>query len=213
MTTSWTPPPNWPQPPTPDWQPPSGWAPDPAWGPAPRGWNFHPDRRSWPRRHVVLTCALAFVAVLIISGGIGAAITPSKTKPAQSPSAAAAVEPSPSVTVAVTASPSTRQTHVPSPRAAIPSPTRHRAPAPTSSTWVMPDLVGHNLQAAQDAIQALTHDGIFFTHSHDLSGADRFQILDADWQVCNQNVAPGARINPKSRITFGVVKQFTETCP
>jgi hypothetical protein len=80
-------------------------------------------------------------------------------------------------------------------------------------SWKMPDETGKDLQAAQDDIQALTDDGIFFTDSHDVSGEDRSQFLDRDWQVCTQEPAPGARITPDTKIDFGVVRVDTEQCP
>jgi hypothetical protein len=76
----------------------------------------------------------------------------------------------------------------------------------------MPDLTGAGLQDAQDRVQALTGDQIFFTSSHDASGAGRHQILDSDWQVCSQSVQPGARITKDSQIDFGAVK-LGESCP
>jgi hypothetical protein len=78
--------------------------------------------------------------------------------------------------------------------------------------WTMPNLVGSNLQKAQDAIQALTGDAIFFTSSHDVSGRGRHQVLDADWKVCAQNVAPGTTITVGTKIDFGAVK-LAENCP
>ena len=70
----------------------------------------------------------------------------------------------------------------------------------------MPNLVGANLQEAQDAIQALTANAIFFTKSHDATGAGRHQILDRDWKVCTQNVPPGATITANTPIDFGTAK-------
>lgn len=72
--------------------------------------------------------------------------------------------------------------------------------------WPMPDLVGANLQDAQDRIQSLTGGAVYFTDSHDLVGADRRQVLDANWQVCTQNLEPGAPVTAASRIDLGVVK-------
>ena len=76
----------------------------------------------------------------------------------------------------------------------------------------MPDLVGSNLQDAQDRIQLETGDPLFRTTSHDGTGAGRHQVLDADWQVCAQNVPPGARVTLASKIDFTVVKHG-EPCP
>lgn len=76
----------------------------------------------------------------------------------------------------------------------------------------MPDLVGTGLQDAQDRIQALTADAIFFTTSHDASGQGRMQILDSNWKVCSQSVVKGASIDVTSEIDFGAVK-LDEACP
>jgi len=78
--------------------------------------------------------------------------------------------------------------------------------------WAMPDLVGATLQDAQDQIQALTAGAVFRTGSHDLGGQDRNQVLDRNWQVCTQNVAPGATLTAASQVDFGVVK-LEEACP
>jgi hypothetical protein len=91
------------------------------------------------------------------------------------------------------------------------SPSGNPSP-PTAKQWVMPNLVGVNLQQAQDRIQALTGDPLFLTTSHDASGKGRHQILDRDWKVCAQNVPPGASITMNSKIDFGTVK-LAESCP
>jgi hypothetical protein len=75
----------------------------------------------------------------------------------------------------------------------------------------MPNLVGRNLQDAQDAIQALTGNAIFFTKSHDATGSGRHQILDRDWKVCSQNVKPGATFTADTGIDLGAVK-LSERC-
>jgi hypothetical protein len=75
----------------------------------------------------------------------------------------------------------------------------------------MPNEVGRVLQDAQDDIQRVSGDPVFFSHSHDLLGS-RFQILDRDWKVCTQNVAPGQTVSAIGHIDFGVVK-LSESCP
>ncbi len=70
----------------------------------------------------------------------------------------------------------------------------------------MPDLVGSNLQVAQDAMQALTGNPLFFTTSTDLTGQGRAQVLDANWQVCSQSLLPGTVFDESTIIDFGVVK-------
>jgi hypothetical protein len=77
----------------------------------------------------------------------------------------------------------------------------------------MPNLIGRNLQAAQDAIQALTGNPAFFSSSTDLTGKGRMQVLDRNWQVCSSTPPPGATFTSDTAVDFGVVKIDTETCP
>jgi hypothetical protein len=101
--------------------------------------------------------------------------------------------------------------------------TSSQSPDPTGSApttqveqdtpqWTMPGLVGATLQDAQDQIQTLTGGAVYFTDSHDLTGENRNQVLDANWKVCTQNVDPGAPVTAESRVDFGVVK-LEEACP
>ncbi|MFI7673045.1 PASTA domain-containing protein [Actinophytocola sp. NPDC049390] len=82
---------------------------------------------------------------------------------------------------------------------------------PAAAQWTMPNLVGETLQDAQDRIQALTGGAVFLTVSHDLTGQDRNQVLDRNWRVCTQNLAPGEALSPESEVDFGVVK-LDESC-
>lgn len=84
--------------------------------------------------------------------------------------------------------------------------------SPTSSSWTMPNETGKGLQRAQDDIQALTSDAIFFTYSTDALGLHRHQVLDSNWFVCSQMPNAGTTITASTRITFAVVK-LTEKCP
>jgi beta-lactam-binding protein with PASTA domain len=95
----------------------------------------------------------------------------------------------------------------------IPTPTTVPEPEPTvvvsthePKSWVMPDLVGANLQEAQNAIQALTGYEIPITTSHDESGKGREQLLDRNWKVCSQSVPAGRSIEASTKIDFGTVK-------
>lgn len=87
------------------------------------------------------------------------------------------------------------------------------APSTRAESWVMPDLRGSNLQAAQDAIQALTGNPAFFSTSTDLTGQARMQIVDRNWQVCSSTPAPGESFTSTSKVDFGVVKLDSESCP
>jgi hypothetical protein len=84
--------------------------------------------------------------------------------------------------------------------------------SPAPSSWTMPNETGKGLQRAQDDIQALTGDAIFFTYSTDALGLDRHQILDSNWLVCSQTPNVGTTITASTRINFAVVK-LTEKCP
>ena len=77
----------------------------------------------------------------------------------------------------------------------------------------MPDLRGRNLQDAQDAIQTLTDNQVFYTGSTDLTGQARNQMMDANWQVCTSTPAPGETFTKSTAIDFGVVRIDVETCP
>jgi hypothetical protein len=103
--------------------------------------------------------------------------------------------------------------------AASSSPTTSTSRAPATNTgsaeddsFVMPNEVGKILQAAQDDIQRVSGNPIFFTSSTDATGAGRHQILDRDWQVCTQSIPAGTKVGPDARIDFGVVRT-SETCP
>jgi hypothetical protein len=65
----------------------------------------------------------------------------------------------------------------------------------------MPSAIGSSLQDAQNQLQALTGDEIFYTASHDDSGAGRLQVIDANWKVCSQNIRAGTSITKDSRTT------------
>jgi hypothetical protein len=84
------------------------------------------------------------------------------------------------------------------------------ATAGTGVDFTMPDLVGTDLQSAQDLVQTY---GVFLSVSHDLLGS-RNQLVDSNWIVCEQNIAPGERVtgDVEGEIDFGVVKRG-ETCP
>lgn len=85
-------------------------------------------------------------------------------------------------------------------------------PVAPAQQWAMPDLVGRNLQQAQDEMQKLTGNPVFITRSHDATGKKRNQVVDSNWQVCTQNVAPGGQVTGDSTVDFGAVKAG-ESCP
>ena len=84
--------------------------------------------------------------------------------------------------------------------------------ASAEPSWTMPNLIGMDLQGAQDAIQSLTRGAVWFSGSTDLTGKGRAQIIDRNWQVCTSTPSAGATITTTSTIKFGVVRD-TEKCP
>jgi hypothetical protein len=93
-----------------------------------------------------------------------------------------------------------------------PAVTQKPTSSPAPSAWTMPNEIGKGLQRAQDDIQALTGDAIFFTYSTDALGLNRHQILDSNWLVCSETPNAGTTITASTRITFAAVK-LTEKCP
>ena len=87
------------------------------------------------------------------------------------------------------------------------------APVASAESWTMPNLIGMNLQGAQDAIQALTDDKVWFSSSTDLTGAGRMQVNDRAWVVCRSTPPPGAALTASTAVDFGVVRKDVEDCP
>ncbi|QJY44438.1 PASTA domain-containing protein [Pseudonocardia broussonetiae] len=75
-----------------------------------------------------------------------------------------------------------------------------------SPTWEMPDVVGVDLQSAQDTVQVLTSFGVPVT-SHDRTGANRMQVVDEEWRVCDQTPEAGTDLTEDSMIDLGVVRR------
>ncbi len=98
----------------------------------------------------------------------------------------------------------------PGPSGGSPAVTTGDPTAPTS--WVMPDLVGADLQSAQESIQQLSGFAIAVTTARDATGRGREQVLDRDWTVCTQSVEPGEEITADTMIDFSVVP-VAERCP
>lgn len=88
------------------------------------------------------------------------------------------------------------------------------SPAATAEpSWNMPNLIGMDLQGAQDAIQSVSGGQVWFSSSTDLTGQDRAQMSDRNWQVCSSTPAPGATFTVSTNIDFGVVRIDSEECP
>lgn len=77
----------------------------------------------------------------------------------------------------------------------------------------MPNLIGMDLHGAQDAIQSLTRDKVWYTGSTDLTGKGRSQISDRNRVVCTSTPSPGAEFTISTKVEFGVVRIDGESCP
>lgn len=76
-------------------------------------------------------------------------------------------------------------------------------------TFVMPALVGNNLQKAQDDLQSL---GSYVLDQKDATGAGRVTLIDSDWKVCGQKPRAGAKVLLIATVQLAAVK-LHESCP
>jgi len=79
----------------------------------------------------------------------------------------------------------------------------------TQARFTMPEVVGMNLQDAQDLLQSR---GSYLLDQADATSQDRFQLLDAQWQVCHQLPAAGSHVLKTRIVRLDVVK-LDENCP
>ena len=70
----------------------------------------------------------------------------------------------------------------------------------------VPDVVGKDLQFAQDTMQAA---GLYILTSHDSTGLGRSQVLDRNWQVTDQTPAAGSRVAADTLVDLGA-RKFTD---
>lgn len=153
-------------------------------------------------RRTVIALVVALGVVLTGCGGSTSGSSSSEPVPSASPTvpSPSEAESSPS---AASESAATPEASTPS-ESSSPSPTREKA-----ERFRMPDLVGENLQDAQDELQAL---GSFLMDQVDATGEDRWQLLDRNWYVCSQKPAAGKRVSLTAIVKLYVVK-LEETCP
>ncbi|MFI9610383.1 PASTA domain-containing protein [Streptomyces sp. NPDC052023] len=98
-------------------------------------------------------------------------------------------------------------TETPEASEADPADSGTEADAGAADTAALPDLVGQDLQAAQDEAQAA---GFFVLDDQDASGQNRLQVMDRNWTVCSQEPAPGTHPTD-TPVTLFAVKD-TESC-
>jgi hypothetical protein len=142
------------------------------------------------------------VAGLVALGIIGSALDGNDDE-ASTPAASSAETSAPSSSVAP--APPTSPAPLP-PAPVAPS----SAVAPAGVDFTMPNVVGMDLQSAQNLIQTF---GTFVSLSHDLLGS-RNQVVDSNWMVCDQNIPAGQQVtgDAEGLIDLGVVKR-EESCP
>lgn len=141
-------------------------------------------------------CAVVGTAFLGACGGGGGATPATVTQtviretvtvsPSSTPEAAPAAEATPDPSVATSAE-----------------------AAPTPETFVMPKLVGKNLQLSQDTLQSV---GSYVLDQEDASGLGRLQVNDSNWKVCSQKPKAGASIPMETVVLLSSVK-LSEDCP
>ena len=85
---------------------------------------------------------------------------------------------------------------------------KRQAPAAVADTFVMPALIGMNLQRAQNQLQAR---GSFLLTQTDGTGEGRFQMLDYGWKVCAQD-PPAGTVTDIVRLVELVTVKLHETC-
>jgi len=142
---------------------------------------------------------LALVCALVVIAGCGSGTTASSESGSRSSTTAAApLESAPTTAAPTTAAPVEATVPPTEPPATAP-PTTVVVEAPAS---LMPDVVGMNLQAAQDLIQ---EQGVFFSRSFDATGQNRSQVIDSNWTVVCQVPPPGTPID-EAEANLGAVK-------
>jgi beta-lactam-binding protein with PASTA domain len=75
--------------------------------------------------------------------------------------------------------------------------------SPDVRKGVVPDVLCHDLQDAQDALRSA---GFYVLIAKDGLGRHRYPVLDRDWVVVGQSAAAGSRPKPTGKIELTVVK-------
>jgi hypothetical protein len=85
--------------------------------------------------------------------------------------------------------------------------------ASAEPSWTVPNVVGMDLQGAQDMIQSVTHGAVGYSGSTDLPGRGRAQFSDRNWVVCTSTPPVGHGFTASTKVDFGVVRIDSESCP
>ncbi|MGY2078271.1 PASTA domain-containing protein [Blastococcus sp. SYSU DS0828] len=185
--------------------PPGGWSPNqPPYPPQgqppypPHGGAAMPPTPLYKRPWVLV------LAGIVVVGAIGSALG---GDPEEASTAAAVTT---TVTSTVPAEPEVETPAVVAPAPETVAPPTATTPAAPVVDFLMPDVVGMDLQSAQNLMQT---NGVWFSVSHDLLGS-RNQMVDSNWVVCDQSIPAGQQVtgDVEGQIDFGVVKR-EEVCP
>ena len=107
-----------------------------------------------------------------------------------------------------TSSTATTTTTAPTATTTAPATASTATPGTTAAAAkiTVPNVVGKDLQLAQDTMQAA---GLYNLTSHDSTGQARLQVLDRNWVVTDQTPAAGSRVAADQRIDLGA-RKFTD---
>lgn len=83
-----------------------------------------------------------------------------------------------------------------------------KASATSDTTFIMPKVVGMNLQLAQDLLQSM---GSYLMDQTDYKKLNRWQVIDSNWKVCAQSPSAGKKSSLLTLVTLASVK-LTENC-
>jgi hypothetical protein len=163
------------------------------------------------KKRTGLKIASGIVAAFVLIGIIGAATGDDTTKDTKETSAHAEDEAKTKgdATESTVEEPAEEPVTEPSPAAKPQKQEKTRARPAAPETFVMPPLVGMNLQDAQDTLQAA---GSYILTQTDATGMERFQVLDSGWKVCYQKPVAGAKVPLERMVDLGAVK-LDEACP
>jgi hypothetical protein len=149
-------------------------------------------------------------ALLFIGIGIGASSNSESPKAPETVSVNGSTqEPAETSSTTAPAPTSTTTTEQPTTTTTTEAPTTTTttsSPPAQAAKIRVPNVVGKDLQTAQDTMQAA---GLYYLTSHDSTGLNRMQILDRNWLVTEQSPAAGSMVEADRLIDLGA-RKFTD---
>ena len=144
-----------------------------------------------PVKRIVLLCGLA--ALVLAGCGDVTKSQDGDVKNTTSSTATTTTTAPTATTTSTTTAPTTVSTATPASTAA-------------AGKITVPNVVGKDLQLAQDTMQAA---GLYNLTSHDSTGQARLQVLDRNWVVTDQTPAAGSSVAADQLIDLGA-RKFTD---